>query len=110
MAGYFSREERERRRANRQARRQDKERVKVAKLRLVESKQVAALAKTRRSLVPLAAAGMPDRPRHAPTVGMWAGPIDELRADDDPHTDPSHHVGPCGPACRAGKQVHYHRR
>lgn len=27
----------------------------------------------------------------------------------DKHSDPSHHVGPCSPACRRGQVVHYHR-
>lgn len=26
-----------------------------------------------------------------------------------PHTDPSHHIGPCGPECRAGRTTHVHR-
>ncbi len=30
-------------------------------------------------------------------------------AAHDPHSKPSHHVGPCDAACRAGKRVHYHR-
>lgn len=25
------------------------------------------------------------------------------------HSDPSHHIGPCSPPCRAGRIPHYHR-
>lgn len=25
------------------------------------------------------------------------------------HKDPSHHIGPCGPECRAGRATHVHR-
>lgn len=32
-----------------------------------------------------------------------------VRTARDKHSDPSHHVGPCSPACRAGRVVHHHR-
>lgn len=110
MAGYFSKERREQRRRDREARRQDKDRVRVAKLRLRESKQAAALADTRRRLTPLAAAGAPERPPRESRFGTYGMPVDSMRECDTPHRDPSHHVGPCDAACRAGNTVHYHRR
>lgn len=61
MAGYFSKERREQRRKDAEARRQDRERVRIARLKLRESKQAAALAGTRRQLAPLAAVGAPDK-------------------------------------------------
>lgn len=32
-----------------------------------------------------------------------------VRSARDKHSNPTHHVGPCSAACRAGKVVHYHR-
>lgn len=110
MAGYFSKERREQRRRDAEARRLDKDRVRVARLRLRESKQAGALADTRRRLAPLAAMGAPDRAPTPSRFGSFGMPVDAMRECDTPHTNPSHHVGPCDAACRAGDTVHYHRR
>lgn len=32
-----------------------------------------------------------------------------MRSHNEPHTDPSHHVGSCGAECRAGRRFHLHR-
>lgn len=109
MAGFFSRERRaqrrmarETKRAYREERRAYRRTARVARLRVREAREEARLAKIRRDLTLLAAGPAEMRDGYAADMGD--------RAHVHSHSAPSHHVGPCGSACRAGEAEHPHRR
>jgi len=50
-----------------------------------------------------------------PDVMRWPAPSDldpmgYVRGHHHPHSEETHHVGPCDPACRGGQRYHRHER